>query len=215
MQDECTGKWEGGLHVPKYGSVGDCPTYANGFQLDREIVSDETTWVIEINRAHPKYKYHREILLHAIGDYGWYYGVPHAIFSETKCPERLQRIGHTLHNWGCAWPFNWNRIGRWLREWGGLLTRIIRDPIEIKRGRVFHDLEITPYGPGSGTMIRYDQMKTRHDIYQGGFDSISLRLSDDQLNGVVFDLAPGQATGVLLDIRAVRKGLRRLHGQHS
>ncbi len=208
MQDKCTGKWQGGLYVPEYKITGGCPSDLT----DLEIISDDEGWVVELNRDHPRYKYHREIVLHAIADYGWYYGVPHAIFPETRCPERVQRIGHTLHNWGCAWLFNRNRVGRWLREWGLLLTRVSRESIEIRRGHVFHDLKILPYGPGAGFMINHDQLKTRHDAYQSGFDSMHCRLSEDQLNGVVFDLAPGQATGVLMDIRSVRKALRRLHG---
>lgn len=179
-----------------------------------ERLNDKDDWVLEMNRDHPRYKYIREMVLHALNDYGWYYGVPHAIFYRTESPEFIQRIGHTLQRWGCAIPrwLDWTGIGERMRNWATAIVMIRDKPIEIRRGFVFHDLEILPYGPDAEVMAAADQTRSRHDIYQDGLEAMRRTFSVEQLNGSDLVPMPGQGTMLIYQVMETYRQLGRLHG---
>jgi len=128
------------------------------YDVDHGKISDGNGVVLDLNTDHPRYKYFLEIILQSVNGYGWYYGVPHAILYRTESPELIKKIGQTLQRWGCAWPrwLYWTGIGGKLRGWATAILEVRFHNIQIRRGQVFHDLEVEPYGPDSQAWIDAD-----------------------------------------------------------
>ena len=154
------------------------------------------------------------MVLHALNEYGFYYGVPHAIYTRVESPEFTKKIGRTLQKWALRLPrcLYWTGIGDKLRDWATAILTIRDSPIEIRRGYVFHDLDILPYGPHSGALIDADQTKSRHDIYRDALDQMRATLNAKQLEGSDLAPMPGQGTMLIHIIGETEKKLRRLHG---
>jgi len=209
---------EDGFHTIAYATSEECPrpgmASIEGRFCPPERLNDRDDWVLDLNRGHPRYKYIREMVLHALNDYGWYYGVPHAIYTRVESPEFVKKIGRTLQKWALCFPrwLYWTGIGDKLRNWATAILTIRDKPIEIRRGYAFHNLDILPYGPGSAALADADQTKTRHDIYQEAFDQIRATYNAKQLEGSDLTPMPGQGTTLIYIVREARKELRRLHG---
>lgn len=179
-----------------------------------EKLNDKDGWVLDLNREHPRYSYIREMVLQSLNNYGFYYGVPHAIFHRVESPEFVKRWGRTLQKWGCAFPswLYWTGIGDKLRNWATAILTIRDNPIEIRRGYVFYDLEILPYGPHSDAVMEADQTKARHDIYKDGLAQMRATFNVKQLEGSDLAPMPGQGTMLIYIASGTYKKLRRLHG---
>ena len=206
-----------GFHTIAYATNKDFSCHRTGDNKQAhspERLNDKEDWVLDLNREHPRYKYVREMVLHALNDYGWYYGVPHAIYTRVESPEFVKKIGRTLQKWALCFPrwLRWTGFDDKLRFWTTAILTTHDKPIEIRRGYVFHDLDILPYGPGSAQWVEADQTKSRHDIYANAFDQIRATFSAQQLDGSDLVAMPGQGTMLIYIIREARKELRRLHG---
>ena len=206
-----------GFHVIDYATDRDFSHHRvkNGnVPCPPERLNDKDDWVLDLNRNHPRYNYVRGILLQALNGYGWYYGVPHAIYTRVESPEFVKKIGRRLQKWALCFPrwLHWTGMEGKLRDWATAILTTHDKPIEIRRGYVFHDLDILPYGPGSGALVDADQAKSRHDIYRDALDQMRATFNAKQLEGSDLAPMPGQGTMLIHIIGETEKKLRRLHG---
>lgn len=208
---------EDGFYIFDYATNRDFSHHRaklGGVLCPPERLNDKDDWVLDLNREHPRYTYIRQMVLQSLNNYGWYYGVPHAIYTRVESPEFVKKIGRTLQKRALCFPrwLHWTGIADKLRDWATAILTIRDKPIEIRRGYAFHDLEILPYGPHSGALIDADQTKSRHDIYQEAFAQMRAAFNDKQLDGSDLVPMPGQGTMLIHLIGETYKRLERLHG---